>query len=81
MTNSLMPVGIYIHIPFCLHKCDYCDFYSLPLGDPAILENYTQSVIIELRRRASFIKSPLTSIYLGGGTPSLLSPQQVEKDN
>ncbi|PKM76008.1 MAG: coproporphyrinogen III oxidase [Firmicutes bacterium HGW-Firmicutes-15] len=79
MTNSSANMGIYIHIPFCLHKCDYCDFYSLPITDPVILEKYTRSVISELRRRASSISGPLASIYLGGGTPSLLLPQQVER--
>ncbi len=79
MTNSSAPIGIYIHIPFCLHKCDYCDFYSLPIVDPIILENYTCSLIKELERRASLINSPLVSIFLGGGTPSLLLPQQVER--
>lgn len=79
MTNSSDPMGIYIHIPFCLHKCEYCDFYSLPLVDPDVLERYTCSVIIELQRRASLIKSPVASIYLGGGTPSLLLSPQVER--
>lgn len=79
MTNSSAPMGIYIHIPFCLHKCDYCDFYSLPIVDPVILENYTRSVIKELKRQAASISSPCGSIYLGGGTPSLLLPQQVER--
>jgi len=79
VTNSSAPMGIYIHIPFCLHKCDYCDFYSLPIVDPVILENYTRSVIKELKRQAASISSPCGSIYLGGGTPSLLLPQQVER--
>ncbi|MDD3364655.1 MAG: radical SAM family heme chaperone HemW [Syntrophomonas sp.] len=79
MTNSSVPMGIYIHIPFCLHKCEYCDFYSLPITDPVILENYTRSVISELQRRALSLSSPFASIYLGGGTPSLLLPQQVER--
>jgi oxygen-independent coproporphyrinogen-3 oxidase len=74
-----MPMGIYIHIPFCLHKCEYCDFYSLPIVDPVVLEKYTCCVIKELQNRASSISSPLASIYLGGGTPSLLLPQQVER--
>ncbi len=79
MTNSSEPIGIYIHVPFCLHKCDYCDFYSLPLQDPDLLENYTRSVIVELQSRASSISCPVASVFLGGGTPSLLLPRQVDR--
>jgi oxygen-independent coproporphyrinogen-3 oxidase len=79
MTNNLESMGIYIHIPFCLHKCDYCDFYSLPLLDPIILENYTGSVIKELELRQAEMDCPVATIYLGGGTPSLLRPAQIER--
>ena len=79
MINSSAPIGIYIHIPFCLSKCYYCDFYSLPLLDPLILEKYTYSIVNELKLRKAEIDSPFASIYLGGGTPSLLRPKQVEK--
>jgi oxygen-independent coproporphyrinogen-3 oxidase len=72
-------MGIYFHIPFCLHKCDYCDFYSIPLTNLSRLEDYTSSVINELKLRKYEIESPVTTIYLGGGTPSLLSPVQVER--
>jgi oxygen-independent coproporphyrinogen-3 oxidase len=72
-------MGIYIHIPFCLHKCDYCDFYSVPVSNLTLLEDYTCSVINELEIRQNEICSPFTTIYLGGGTPSLLSPSQIER--
>ncbi len=71
-------MGIYIHIPFCLHKCDYCDFYSVPVTNLSLLEDYTCSVINELKLRKNKIDCPFTTIYLGGGTPSLLSPVQIE---
>jgi len=77
--NSSPPIGIYIHIPFCLSKCYYCDFYSLPLLDPIILEQYTLSIISELKLRKAENYGPFASIYLGGGTPSLLRPTQVER--
>ncbi|MDD4801939.1 MAG: radical SAM family heme chaperone HemW [Syntrophomonas sp.] len=79
MANSSAAIGIYIHIPFCLHKCEYCDFYSLPITDAEVLENYTRSIIRELEHRAESIKNPITTVFLGGGTPSLLKPQQVER--
>lgn len=79
MINSSDPMGIYIHIPFCLNKCDYCDFYSEPLADMGTLENYTCSVINELQLRQAEFNRPFASIYLGGGTPSLLNPGQIER--
>lgn len=72
-------MGIYIHIPFCLHKCDYCDFYSVPVTKLSWLEDYTGSVINELKIRKNEMCTPFTTIYLGGGTPSLLSPPQIER--
>lgn len=77
MKNDLKPTGIYIHIPFCLQKCAYCDFYSIPLSHPDVLEDYTRSVLTELKIRKGEAQGPLRSIYVGGGTPSLLSPVQL----
>jgi putative oxygen-independent coproporphyrinogen III oxidase len=79
VTNKGESMGIYIHIPFCLQKCDYCDFYSLPLNQPDLLEDYTRSVTNELNMRQAEMDRPFISIYLGGGTPSLLRPGQVEQ--
>lgn len=72
-------MGIYIHIPFCLHKCNYCDFYSRAVNDPDLMERYTRSVINELRLRRNEISRSFSTIYLGGGTPSLLKTVQIEK--
>ena len=67
--------GIYIHVPFCAKKCPYCDFYSVGYRKDTV-QGYVQAVV---RNIDSFggrgIKAD--SIYLGGGTPSLLSPSQV----
>ena len=66
--------SLYIHIPFCSGKCDYCDFYSVPVkpGDPILL-HYAETVLNEAeflfdKYRPSYVPS----IYIGGGTPSLL---------
>jgi len=72
-------MGIYIHIPFCLHKCDYCDFYSVPVTNLSLLEDYTCSVINELKIRKTEIGNSFTTIYFGGGTPSLLNPGQIDR--
>ena len=68
--------GIYIHVPFCLQKCPYCNFYSIPATTEA-LDAYTTAVCRNLRGYAENIR--VDTIYLGGGTPSLLSPAQVEQ--
>ncbi len=76
--------GIYIHIPFCQSKCPYCDFYSLT--DKGYIDTYVNVLCDEIRtldRTGEFVgreeKISVDSIYFGGGTPSLLSPSQLEK--
>jgi len=78
-----MTGGVYIHIPFCRRKCDYCNFYSVPLecfpGDAAIPEWYIRRLSDEIRHRlpaAGF--SSADTVYLGGGTPSLMTAGQAE---
>ena len=70
--------GIYIHIPFCKQKCHYCDFYF-----STSLKNQNQlidAIFKELSMQNHFFKKgKLNTIYLGGGTPSLLTNQQIEK--
>jgi oxygen-independent coproporphyrinogen-3 oxidase len=74
-----MQLGIYIHFPYCLSKCPYCDFASRA---EAVIpqERYTEAVLRELRARAAQFAEPsreAVSIYFGGGTPSLWDPPQV----
>ncbi|MBI2345598.1 MAG: radical SAM family heme chaperone HemW [Deltaproteobacteria bacterium] len=73
-----MPLSLYIHIPFCLHKCSYCDFYSLPVTEDAIPQRqYIEQLLAELRvqvERFGLAERTLTSIFFGGGTPSMLGP-------
>ena len=68
--------GIYIHIPFCRQACHYCDFhFSTNLGQ---MDALVQCILSELRHRKHFLKNqPIQTIYFGGGTPSLLSPQNL----
>jgi oxygen-independent coproporphyrinogen-3 oxidase len=71
--------GIYIHFPYCLSKCPYCDFASRA---EAVIpqETYTEAVLRELRERAAeFADREAISIYFGGGTPSLWDPAQVAR--
>lgn len=65
--------GIYLHIPYCRAKCRYCDFYSAP-GARGVPQPYTDALLRELAKNG---RRPDT-LYFGGGTPALLTPQQVE---
>ena len=67
--------GIYVHVPFCRAKCAYCDFYSV--ARPEMAEAYVDAVIREFRlRRGELGDGAVRTLYFGGGTPSLLSPDQ-----
>ena len=75
-----MQTALYIHFPFCVRKCLYCDFNSLS-GSEIPRASYTDSLIREMdMRRASLTEDVFAStLYLGGGTPSLLEPFLVER--
>ncbi|HQA51204.1 MAG TPA: radical SAM protein, partial [Syntrophomonadaceae bacterium] len=73
--------GIYIHIPFCIAKCGYCDFYSVPIGRSMDWqEQYLRGLVAEMEQRASFYDGQrIITIYIGGGTPSLLTSEQIDR--
>lgn len=79
MKNNEGRQGLYVHIPFCLRKCDYCDFYSIPLKDPQLTARYASCAAreAELISQGGGADLTVAAIYLGGGTPSLLSPGMV----
>ncbi|MDE6651507.1 MAG: radical SAM family heme chaperone HemW [Paramuribaculum sp.] len=68
--------GIYIHIPFCHSKCAYCDFYSLPLRNE---NDFVESLENEYKSRIDELEGTINTIYLGGGTPSCLSKNSLER--
>lgn len=68
-----MPIGLYVHVPFCARKCPYCDFYSLPYRKAAA-EEYSNAVLAEMESRQG---PAADTLYFGGGTPSLLPPQAI----
>lgn len=67
--------GIYIHIPFCKSRCIYCGFYSTTLLD--LRKKYINAVCREMELRKNYIREPFSTIYLGGGTPSLLDETEL----
>ncbi len=71
--------GIYIHIPFCSSKCGYCDFNSYDNRGP-LISPYVDALVTEIgRRKEEIIGREIKSVFFGGGTPTLLSPAQVNK--
>jgi len=75
------PLGIYIHIPFCVKKCDYCDFLSMP-ADYSVKDIYIEALGKEIKQKinaALFEKYELRTIFIGGGTPTALSAEQLDK--
>lgn len=71
MSQNQKPLGLYIHVPFCAHKCAYCDFYSITNED--LIQEYTSAITAHMRLRKNDAKDyTVDTIYFGGGTPSLL---------
>ncbi|RMG01066.1 MAG: radical SAM family heme chaperone HemW [Nitrospirae bacterium] len=70
-----MSAGIYIHIPFCVKKCSYCDFYSIPYND-VTARSYLEALIKEIAS-SKYHPSSVDTIYIGGGTPSLFKPGEI----
>ena len=80
------PRSAYVHIPFCHRRCFYCDFAVIPLGNNVeTLKGYGSKTVQEylqfLYKEILSIehKSPLSTIYIGGGTPSILDPSQIKE--
>lgn len=72
-------LGLYIHIPFCASKCKYCDFYSLPNTNETLREKYVEALMSHMEDYKIQAKDyVVTSIYFGGGTPSLLTEVQMK---
>ncbi len=69
--------GIYIHIPFCFTQCGYCDFYKTTKLDK--IEPFIESLLSEISLRANEFEHKINTIYFGGGTPSLLKRDFIEK--
>lgn len=73
-------LGIYIHIPFCVRKCSYCDFYSVALNDNSEYE-FIESVLNEIKGYKDKLRKGyiVDSIFFGGGTPTIIKPENLKK--
>jgi oxygen-independent coproporphyrinogen-3 oxidase len=72
-------ISLYFHIPFCTKKCPYCHFYVIPNTQafhPLLAEGLEKEWEL---RRAQIEQKSISSIYFGGGTPTLFSPQKIAK--
>ena len=72
------PLSLYVHLPWCVRKCPYCDFNSHTAGDNAPRARYIKALLADLDAEATRVKDrPLISVFLGGGTPSLFPPADI----
>jgi oxygen-independent coproporphyrinogen-3 oxidase len=74
--------GLYVHVPFCFHKCHYCDFYSITRQTPQRMQQFVERTLREAQQWSNDARGPNvrpTTIFFGGGTPSLLPLEFMEK--
>jgi putative oxygen-independent coproporphyrinogen III oxidase len=78
MDAAAIPLSMYVHIPWCVQKCPYCDFNSHQVKSTLDEERYVQQLLRDLADQDDFIQGrELTSIFFGGGTPSLFSDKSI----
>ena len=76
LAAELESVSLYLHVPFCLHHCGYCDF-TVVAGRDGLIGQYLEALSLEL----ATLETPrvVNTVFLGGGTPTHLAPQQLEE--
>jgi oxygen-independent coproporphyrinogen-3 oxidase len=72
------PDALYVHVPFCVGKCGYCDFYSVVVSDDAV-RAYLDAVAAELRMTADVLGGCAKTVYVGGGTPTSLDADELDE--
>jgi oxygen-independent coproporphyrinogen-3 oxidase len=81
MTALTTPLSLYIHIPFCIKKCRYCDFYSVPYNE-SLADDFISALIAEwhiVKQELHLDSARIATIFFGGGTPSVLSIKQWDR--
>ncbi len=74
----MIPLSLYIHLPWCVRKCPYCDFNSHPLKSELPEQRYIQALLQDISHDLPLVKNrSISSIFFGGGTPSLFSPDSI----
>jgi oxygen-independent coproporphyrinogen-3 oxidase len=79
VSSKLPPLSLYLHLPWCARKCPYCDFNSHATSGKPPRDRYVAALRNDLENEATLAAGrPLQSIFIGGGTPSLFAPQEIE---
>nr|MDJ0761103.1 radical SAM protein [Woeseiaceae bacterium] len=74
----MLPLSLYIHLPWCVKKCPYCDFNSFTASQDAPRSRYLGAVKEDLKRQSADVADrPLHTVFIGGGTPSFFSPEEI----
>ena len=74
--HDRIPLGIYVHIPFCRSKCQYCDFYSVTEKETELLDQYLYALIAHIKEAGALAPNHVVdTVYFGGGTPSLFGAE------
>ena len=74
------PLGLYIHIPFCRSKCEYCDFCSFVPNNSAVVEHYTDALLLQMEDwRDKCRPYEIDTVYIGGGTPTYLDLPHIQR--
>lgn len=80
MFFDTIPKALYIHIPFCKKKCSYCDFFSLTNFEDSLVDNILQETVNQIKYFNKLLNiTALKTIYIGGGTPSVIGAERLEK--
>ncbi len=69
---------LYVHLPFCAHRCGYCDFVTA-VGRHAEHDAYVDALVAELERERRVLADPLDTVFVGGGTPTFTEPRSLER--
>jgi len=70
---------LYVHLPFCAHRCGYCDFVTLVGGDGAVHARYVDALLRELELERGLLADRVETVFLGGGTPTFTDPSELER--
>ena len=74
------PLGLYVHVPWCVRKCPYCDFNSHVHKGELPEDRYVDALLMDLERQAAHVPGRvIETVFLGGGTPSLLAAQSIAR--
>ncbi len=78
--HDALPLGLYVHLPWCVRKCPYCDFNSHQVKEDLPARDYTDALIADLRAEAALAGArPLATVFFGGGTPSLFPAGEIAR--